>query len=742
MSKEEKDEKDIFKDEKFKQIIIIFKKFMSKTIYGDIYSFEKCIKNNEDEQRQFDFDLNISIHHTRNFHNCSRYEYSDDKHEVDMYYLASNIVSFSLKENETPLYIASRDLENSNFIKIIETLVSNGAKLNIIRDNKYILHLLCKHMHNIAIKKIIFDIINNNNNIDINVVNNKKETMLHIICNSYDIYYDFHNYYNNNYINDFIKIITTFIENGANINLLNDNNETPLIVFCKKYDIITDIIKLLVSHENINIVDKNNETCLHILCKKNISFDLFGFLIRIGADIHIKNNKNENILYHLCQQSGIYDNLWIIQYILNNKIDVCSISTDKDNKGETPLQILYDYHNFKDQGDCNIITSLFVENGANLDALNEHKHSILHTAIKTNNIYKVKSLLNFNAYINTIGYDDNTPLHFALSKKNNFHDKNKDNKIAIIKLLLDHNPNFNLYNINGETPIDILFSNNKNYKLDDLITIINLFLKKNYIVDIYEINHLHKMLSHDNYGNRDFDINQNININNIIFKLFLDNGVDISKTTDNNLHQLFSYINISIPINIIETFIEKNTDINSLDKHENTSLHILFREFFKKDYNMIFKSNNNHDILYIIKLLLEKGLNINIQNDKGQTPLHILCKEYFDTQYNMRYGIYNHNDNYDILQIVKLLLEKDLNINIQDLNGQTPLHILCNRNFYFYGMDNENMKKDIINIIKLFFEKDININIRDLKGHTPLDILKNLSNRNDNIELIQLFTQK
>ena len=58
----------------------------------------------------------------------------------------------------------------------------------------------------------------------------------------------------------------------------------------------------------------------------------------------------------------------------------------------------------------------------------------------------------------------------------------------------------------------------------------------------------------------------------------------------------------------------------------------------------------------IVRLLIEKGMNVNIRNKKGDTPLYIASKE----------GRTN---------TAKLLIEKGAHINRKNKKGETPLYI-------------------------------------------------------------------
>ena len=91
----------------------------------------------------------------------------------------------------------------------------------------------------------------------------------------------------------------------------------------------------------------------------------------------------------------------------------------------------------------------------------------------------------------------------------------------------------------------------------------------------------------------------------------------------------------------------------------------------------------------IVKILIEKNIDINIPNNDGWTPLNTAC-------------IQGHKE------IVKILIEKDIDIDIPNNDGWTPLNTAC-----FFGHTE---------IIKMLTEKDNCINSLDIKYDTKYDI--------------------
>jgi ankyrin repeat protein len=133
--------------------------------------------------------------------------------------------------------------------------------------------------------------------------------------------------------------------------------------------------------------------------------------------------------------------------------------------------------------------------------------------------------------------------------------------------------------------------------------------------------------------------------------------------------------------------------INSLNPNtQNNNI----KKFNKKNFNpLLFRliANNQKDKLSYVLKNNEENLDINIQDKDGDTPLHIsvfLCN----------------------LDIIKILINHGANINIKDKWGQTAIHRL-----YFCMNDIQ-----IIKIIEIFRINKANFNQKDNFGNTILHL--------------------
>jgi ankyrin repeat protein len=138
----------------------------------------------------------------------------------------------------------------------------------------------------------------------------------------------------------------------------------------------------------------------------------------------------------------------------------------------------------------------------------------------------------------------------------------------------------------------------------------------------------------------------------------------------------------------------------------------------------------------VVELLLEYGANVNVQDNDKKTPLHIACCK---------------ND----FKIAELLLEHGANVNVQSKKGgNTPLHYACRRGnvetvklLLEYGADVNVQNKDEvtplhivckrnnIEIVELLLKEDANINVQEEYGDTPLC----KACRKGNVEIVELL---
>jgi ankyrin repeat protein len=181
----------------------------------------------------------------------------------------------------------------------------------------------------------------------------------------------------------------------------------------------------------------------------------------------------------------------------------------------------------------------------------------------------------------------------------------------------------------------------------------------------------------------------NINLFNYILNQDWDNlkkiinetkDIDLNVRDESN-NYLIQFIIIYNKIDLIDLFIEKKCKIDIIDNDGKT---LLFYAIKFNYYKMIEKLINIH---YIGVPLIE------LKDKSKNYPIH--------------YAVFFNN-----IKIIELLVSKKININITDINGNTPLIL---------SIKNKNKA-----IIKFLLDlPDINPNITNNQGHTALHIAAN-----------------
>ena len=365
--------------------------------------------------------------------------------------------------------------------------------------------------------------------------------------------------------------------------------------------------------------------------------------------------------------------------------------------------------------------------------------------IESNNIKFIKEILSKNISIDIIDSNGNTLLYNLIKFDNK-------NSLDIIKLLLDKNEKELTYgvniidkqDINGRTCLFycILFNN-----INALDLIINRF----------------KLLNHSNKKERtdlntldskDIEKIKDNNGDNILSYCFKTNrikfinkilkiGKDITSETNNNGENIlhlsiltFSTDNIEFIINIINKYNllnhynEKTFDdgftplqlfMSNINKFEKNSKLLDIIKSFTKYSNIFEQDNYGNNLLHttikemnieylsyfislIIKVTIQQKINIdgsffNFTNVFGYTPLHM----FIDTI---------RNEKSESLKIITKILIKNTDLNIQNIYGDTIIHLLLKRNLF-------------IQYSKFLDNKEINIFIENKKNITPFELIKN-----------------
>jgi ankyrin repeat protein len=213
------------------------------------------------------------------------------------------------------------------------------------------------------------------------------------------------------------------------------------------------------------------------------------------------------------------------------------------------------------------------------------------------------------------------------------------------------------------------------------------------------------------------DINKYINNNNLkgIEKLIKD-GLDVNEfyVYDENI-LMTALQKEDIDINIIKAIVNAGANVHALNSYgEYLPLNLAAR-------------NNRLDL---VKYLIQSGASVQSQNHgmigilqstKNIEILEYLLKnKYFDINYQHEYyqesilvhGLKFHNKS---LELVKFLVKKGIDVNLQDNEGYTALMLA--------------VKNNLADIVKYLLDNGAKIDIKDFDGKTVLDYIKESTNK-------------
>jgi ankyrin repeat protein len=564
---------------------------------------------------------------------------------------AKSDVNYETINGSTPLMFASA----LNQIEIVKLLIARGADINKTdHNNKSSVTYAFGNKH-----FAIIDILRKAG-AEINL-----DILYHLIINSC--------------INNLIDTLRDLIKNPEiEINKFHENKMTFLMYACY-YERI-EIVNLLIAREaDVNKTSEIGSPLQLAIDKKNI--DLVRILIEKGANVNFVNNEGKSLLKRA------------IELNLPDIIEILIVHGSTFDATIKKSVIL--------NGNIKIFLYLISKN---LIVDDEDYNKILINACKNSN------LEGFNEYINNqnlnLNYQDEnkkTCLMYLLKKCDDNNEK--------ILLLINKNVNVNLFDNNGDTAlhyalqiclknqkiieklcniddIDVLKKNNSGISAFDYLdkrylTILPL-LKQSFIEEKYDVVFLDSC-KYSNFTYFDILIKKEPQIN---FDLQDENG-------QNSLMHLIK----NIEIDKIKLLLTKNIKINAVDNNGDTALHHAINQFGTK----------------IVKELLKyKNIDINIYNKEGKTvlfnesfqililPLYIakfaedinglilnLCKNnYFMdlhvllSKENIFIDMYDEKG-YSLLMLaiifkqydkIPILLQKGININAVDINGDTALH--------------------------------------------------------------------
>jgi hypothetical protein len=373
--------------------------------------------------------------------------------------------------------------------------------------------------------------------------------------------------------------------------------------------------------------------------------------------------------------------------------------------------------------------------------MSTNQDSIYKTLIETQNIYMIPPIVlalkngniniitklfeyakQFYKEVDLIYYSDVIffywLLHIPFYDNMDIINRNTDKDKEILQILIDNK--FNVHgNYKGFYHLFSVIRSNNYILLEEFIKLgVQLSqYNKTYVSEMYKTNNY--VLNNLNDESPLYNAVKNNNIP--LVKILCDIGIDPNLSDKNSLPLIkATEMNLS---NIITILINATKDVNIKDINDKTPLinaiinnnidiiNLLIKKRASVDYlNPLYYAviSNNIDI---VQLLIKAGASVNQLNGN---------------QENILYQVLNNNNNNINIDIIKLLIDNNIDIDNSDTYGYTPFDKAVNNN-----------NSDVL---KLLIEKETDINKLNTNGENLL--YRALDNNNINIDIIRLLIDK
>ncbi|UYV80693.1 hypothetical protein LAZ67_19001416, partial [Cordylochernes scorpioides] len=202
-------------------------------------------------------------------------------------------------------------------------------------------------------------------------------------------------------------------------------------------------------------------------------------------------------------------------------------------------------------------------------------------------------------------------------------------------------------------------------------------------------------------------------------KKLVENGENFNLKNERGLAPLHIAATLG-KINIIEYLFKIGANIDIRDLYEQTPLH---------------KAASNRDNMAVIKYLVMAGACVNAVDVDGKTPLHItsIYDQLEASRYLINHGADIHAKDHKGISIlmdaicfsenpdiIKELLEAGVDVNAQDVNGNSAPFYMSRNNIASQISYNPSHESTTHRIYELLFEYGANVNLQNENGETPL----------------------
>ncbi|CAB0029330.1 unnamed protein product [Trichogramma brassicae] len=531
------------------------------------------------------------------------FEICDEKHQM---------VEVDARKNDgwTPLLEA---IYNGK-INLVEILLRRSACPNLVNDKgQTCLHIICRRDDddkNMA--KMLFEICDEKHQmVQVDAQDNEGQTPLHEAM------------FNGN-----INLVEILMRRGANPNLADDNGYTPLHILClREYDAVDlakrffEIGKEFNKPVKVDAQDNEGWTPLHEAIF-NGNMNLVEILLRRGASPNVADNDKFTPLHAICERKNSDDGLAKRFFEINDELNQLVEVDAKNEEGSTPLHLAL-------SRGCKKLNELLLKRHADPNIANAEGRTPLHVICQRedDDVDLVKMLFEmgdkFNKPIQVDARDKSgcTALHLALNRGHQ----------QIAEWLLRRGADLNLANAKGSTPLHLI-SAGKMDCADLLQTFFEISDEQTRPVEVDARDNEGKTPLHHAISHR----------HKKLFELLLRRGFDPNVADNDGSTALHTICRADDDDGWAKMLFE-------ISEEKNRQVQIDARGM--NDFTPLHHALVKEELREVAELLLRKGAATNLVDREGSTPAHSL-QLFFDASKEV---------------------DRPVQVDVQDKNSRTPL---------------------------------------------------------------------
>nr|XP_042907959.1 uncharacterized protein LOC107440000 [Parasteatoda tepidariorum] len=335
-------------------------------------------------------------------------------------------VNIVFENHITPLLLAA-SLGHS---KIMQVLLDRGADFNKLDlEGRSSIELAIMHGHLDSVKLFL-----QNETVDVNEKINGDYTLLHIAvqCGNLDV----------------VKFL---MNENASLNVANEIGSKPVHVAVQAGHL--HIVKHFLQCDEKLLTERgcSNNTLLHYAAQAGET-EIAKYLIEKGADVNESGDDGVRPI-HLASKFGFEE---VLKVLLNNgaiydcNLDAFPMTPLLFTHKEGVRKILMLTKEIFDSVKSNNVTKVksLIDKGACINAKDSGNATLLHYAAWKGLVDIIQILLQNKANPNIVGKNNSTPLHYA----------SKSGNIKVVKILLENGATYNAMSTAGKTPLDLASS--------------------------------------------------------------------------------------------------------------------------------------------------------------------------------------------------------------------------------------------------------------------------------------------